>query len=144
LEAYPLEFHPEKEQLIQRLVLRGKLFERFAGYHYKAYRGVALGYGRCGMIRQHIEAWIIIDCEAHNRFLPNNAVYFGALSSPPKKLGGIAPTSDNAEEEDLCDDSSEMFDDESDYLDTPDSENGASKPKFRPLTAEELLLAVPY
>src|SRR6201996_9105121 len=116
LQAYPLEFHPDKTQLIQRLVLRGKLFERYAGYHYKAYRGVALGYGRCGMIRHNIESRIIIDCEAHNRFLPNNAVYFAALGSTPKKLQGIAPTFDNAEEGDLCDDSSEMFDDDSDYL----------------------------
>src|ERR1700761_280479 len=97
LEAYPLEFHPEKEQLIQRLVLRGKLFERFAGYHYKAYRGVALGYGRCGMIRHNIESRIIIDCEAHNRFLPNNAVYFGALSKPSKESSGVGSVLNDTE-----------------------------------------------
>ncbi|KAJ9613961.1 hypothetical protein H2200_002097 [Cladophialophora chaetospira] len=138
LQAFPLEFHPEKEQLIRRLVLRGKLFERFAGYHYKAYRGVALGYGRCGMIRHNIESRIIIDCEAHNRFLPNNAVYFNNLFKPSKKTNGVGEDVD----EDLYDDSSD-FDDDSDFLATPDSDNDA-KPKHRPLTAEELLIAVPY
>lgn len=138
LQAYPLEFHPEKEQLIRRLVLRGKLFERFAGYHYKAYRGVALGYGRCGMIRHNIESRIIIDCEAHNRFLPNNAVYFNNLFKPSKKtMGGI---DDEEEDENLYDSS----DADCDFIATPDTENDACKPKHRPLTTEELLLAVPY
>jgi hypothetical protein len=141
LQAYPLEFHPEKEQLMMRLVLRGKLFERLAGYHYKAYRGVALGYGRCGMIRHNIESRIIIDCEAHNRFLPNSAVYFSSLFKPTKKSPVVV---DEAEEDDLFDDEVDIFDDDSDYLATPDSDNDAKKPKHRPLTAEELLLAVPY
>ena len=143
LSAYPLEFHPEKENLMKRLVLRGKLFERFAGYHYKAYRGVALGYGRCGMIRHNLESRIIIDCEAHNRFLPNNAVFFNALFKPTKKLNGIL-VADEAEEEDLYDDSEDLYDGDSEYLETPDSDGDAGKPKHRPLTAEELLLAVPY
>jgi hypothetical protein len=141
LQAYPLEFHPEKEQLMMRLVLRGKLFERLAGYHYKAYRGVALGYGRCGMIRHNIESRIIIDCEAHNRFLPNSAVYFSSLFKPTKKSTVVV---DEAEEDDLYDEEVDIFDDDSDYLATPDSDNDAKKPKHRPLTAEELLLAVPY
>ena len=139
LQAYPLEFHPAKEQLIRKLVLRGKLFERFAGYHYKAYRGVALGYGRCGMIRHNLESRIIIDCEAHNRFLPNNAVYFNSLFKPSKKTNGI----EELDDEDLYDDSSD-FDDDSDFMATPDTDQDANKPKHRPLTTEELLLAVPY
>ena len=142
LSAYPLEFHPEKEQLVQRLVLRGKLFERFAGYHYKAYRGVALGYSRCGMVRHNVESRIIIDCDAHNRFMPNNAVSFNSLPKPVKKSDDVSKAIAN---EDLYnDDASEVFDDESDYLVTPDSDDDAGKPKHRPLTAKELLLAVPY
>ncbi|OAL22249.1 hypothetical protein AYO22_07293 [Fonsecaea multimorphosa] len=141
LRAYPLKFHPEKEQLMLRLVARGKLFERLAGYHYKAYRGVALGYGRCGMIRHNVESRIIIDCEAHNRFLPNNAVYFSSLFKPAKQVNGFELPSDDAEEQFDIDGSS---DDDSDFLATPDSDNDACKPKHRPLTPEELLLAVPY
>ncbi len=144
LQAYPLDFHPEKEQLIQRLVARGKLFERFAGYHYQAYRGVALGYGRCGMIRHNIESRIIIDCDAHNHFLPNYAVSVSSLPfSRSKSLSSVA-RSDSGQEED-SDDFDGFHDDASDFLDTPDSDEvDAKKPKHRPLTAEELLLAVPY
>ena len=46
LRAFPLDFHPEKQDLCARLVARGRLFEQFAGYHFQAYSGVALGYGK--------------------------------------------------------------------------------------------------
>ncbi|EXJ69450.1 uncharacterized protein A1O5_07486 [Cladophialophora psammophila CBS 110553] len=141
LQAYPLEFHPERAQLLHRLVVRGKLFERLAGYHYKAYRGVALGYGRCGMIRHNVESRIIIDCDAHNRFLPNNAVYFNSLNKPQKQINGLELPSDESEEQFDFDG---FLDNESDFLITPDSDDDACKPKHRPLTTEELLLAVPY
>ncbi|KIW93447.1 uncharacterized protein Z519_06052 [Cladophialophora bantiana CBS 173.52] len=141
LQAYPLEFHSEREQLMHRLVVRGKLFECLAGYHYKAYRGVALGYGRCGMIRHNVESRIIIDCDAHNRFLPNNAVYFNSLNKPQKQTNGLELPSDESEEQFDFDG---FLDNESDFLVTPDSDDDACKPKHRPLTTEELLLAVPY
>ncbi|KIW74199.1 hypothetical protein Z517_12139 [Fonsecaea pedrosoi CBS 271.37] len=142
LQAYPLKFHPEKEQLMHRLVARGKLFERLAGYHYKAYRGVALGYGRCGMIRHNVESRIIIDCDAHNRFLPNNAVYFNSLFKSTNQINGLL--SDESEEQSEQFDFDGFLDNESDYLATPDSGDEACSPKHRPLTMEELLLAVPY
>ncbi|EXJ54392.1 hypothetical protein A1O7_09731 [Cladophialophora yegresii CBS 114405] len=147
LHAYPLEFHPEKEQLMARLLHRGKLFESFAGYHYKAYRGVALGYGRCGMIRHNIESRIIIDCEAHNRFLPNNAVYFSPLISRTRKAPRVAAVSDDDAEEnenDQYEDAIDLFVDDFDYLGVPDTEDDGTKPERRPLTTEELLLAVSY
>lgn len=37
------------------------------------------------MVRHNIDSRIIIDCEAHNRFLPNDAVHFGAI--PTSKRG---------------------------------------------------------
>ncbi|OAL30586.1 hypothetical protein AYO20_08673 [Fonsecaea nubica] len=142
LQAYPLKFHPEKEQLMLRLVARGKLFERLAGYHYKAYRGVALGYGRCGMIRHNVESRIIIDCDAHNRFLPNNAVYFNSLFKSSNQINGLL--SDESEDQSEQFDFDGFLDNESDYLATPDSGDDACSPKHRPLTTEELLIAVPY
>ena len=54
LDVYPLEFHPEKEKLKKKLIERGRLFEKYAGYHYMAYKGVALGYGPCGMIKHTV------------------------------------------------------------------------------------------
>ncbi|KIX03961.1 uncharacterized protein Z518_07514 [Rhinocladiella mackenziei CBS 650.93] len=140
LQVFPLDFHPDKEELVRRLVIRGKLFERFAGYHYQAYRGMALGYGRCGMIRHNLESRIIIDCEAHNRFLPNDAVHFSSLSRSPNTPVPSLVSGD------FDDDSEDYYDDASDYLDAPETDNGntSAKPKHRPLTVEELLIAVPY
>ena len=37
LTALPLSFHPDREALKARLIQRGKKFEEYAGYHYKAY-----------------------------------------------------------------------------------------------------------
>ncbi|KEF54513.1 uncharacterized protein A1O9_09680 [Exophiala aquamarina CBS 119918] len=146
LSAYPLDFHPQKEALIQRLVLRGKLFERYAGYHYMAYRGVCLGYGRCGMIRHNVETRIIIDCDAHNRFMPNYAVYFTSLGratdSTLLRLGAESHDSDDEDEE--VSDSEDYFDDAEDVVSEGAMSNDARKPKHRPLTTEELLLCVPY
>lgn len=155
LAAFPLEFHPDKRQLKETLTARGKLFERFAGYHYQAYRGVALGYGRCGMIRHNIESRVIIDCEAHDRFLPNHAIYLDSLPQPGgKRTSGGATSSgsgsDGEEESDDSDDYDEFSCDDTPpiFLGTPSSgeleDTCGTKHKHRPLTAEELLVAVPY
>jgi hypothetical protein len=42
LAYFPLDFHPHQPDVINRLTLRGKIFEKFAGYHFMAYRGTAL------------------------------------------------------------------------------------------------------
>lgn len=143
LSAYPLEFHPQKEALIQRLMLRGKLFEQYAGYHYMAYRGVCLGYGRCGMIRHNVETRVIIDCDAHNRFMPNNAVNLVSLGMPrDSDVFGQTANSDDGDEDEEVSDSEDYYDDAEDSLST--GTNEASKPKHRLLTSEELLICVPY
>ena len=79
LTAFPFDFHPQKEKLTEALTMRGKLFENFVGYHYQAYKGVALGYGRSGLIKHSIDSRVFIDCDAHNRFCPNNAVNLQTL-----------------------------------------------------------------
>ncbi|KAJ9634733.1 hypothetical protein H2204_006182 [Knufia peltigerae] len=146
LAAFPLEFHPSKKQLKLSLIARGKLFERFAGYHYQAYRGVALGYGRCGMIRHNIESRVIIDCEAHNRFLPNYATYLDSLPQTRRGSSGTTSSgtgSDDDYDEFSCDDTPPIF-----LGTTPSSgeldDAGIMKQKHRPLTTQELLLTVPY
>ena len=45
LRAFPLDFHPTKQQVTERLVERGRLFESFAGYHFMHYTGTALTHG---------------------------------------------------------------------------------------------------
>ena len=48
LDAFPLEFHPEQKKIRAQLLKRGKLFERYHGYHYKAYKAFAIGKDMCG------------------------------------------------------------------------------------------------
>jgi hypothetical protein len=135
LAYFPLDFHPHQQDLITRLTMRGKVFEKFAGYHFMAYRGTALTYGRCGLIKQTVDSRIIIDCDAHNRFLPNQAVSFAMLG----KAQGDAYVEDD--DDDMVD----SDEDSTEYISTPgeDSTTG-TRPKHRPLTSKELLLAVPY
>jgi ATPase family associated with various cellular activities (AAA) len=140
LTAFPFEFHPQKEQLSKALTARGKLFEKFAGYHYQAYQGVALGYGRCGLIKHNVDSRVIIDCAAHNAFLPNNAVFFNALG---RQVDVPSQSNDNDESDQESNyDSSE----DSSYVYTPQDgdDTAGSKPGHRPLTSKELLLTVPY
>ena len=39
LQHFPLRLHPERETVKERLIERGRKFERLQGQHYKAYRG---------------------------------------------------------------------------------------------------------
>jgi hypothetical protein len=93
-------------------------------------------YGRCGLIKQTVDSRIIIDCDAHNRFLPNQAVSFSML--------GKADSEHNY----VQDDDDDMVDsdgDSTEYISTPGEEGmTGTSPKHRPLTSKELLLAVPY
>ncbi|KAL9106860.1 MAG: hypothetical protein Q9227_008193 [Pyrenula ochraceoflavens] len=132
LPYYPLTFHPDRNGLEGRLLSRGRTFESLKGYHYMAYKGVALGYGRCGMIKHSVDSRIIIDTEAHNKFLPNNAVSFSPL--PASNDGTPVDTEgDYDEDDDLYDDY-----DESNYS------KALGKPTQRALTRKELLLTVPF
>ena len=45
LRAFPLDFHPKKQAIIDRLVERGRIFEQYAGYNFMHYTGTALIYG---------------------------------------------------------------------------------------------------
>jgi hypothetical protein len=135
LAYFPLGFHPHERDLISRLTARGKVFQKFAGYHFMAYRGTALTYGRCGLVKQTVDSRIIIDCEAHNRFLPNRAVCFASLGKAQKQYV------DADEDSDMADSDA----DSAEYVPTPDEDGSTgSRPQHRPLTSKELLLAVPY
>jgi len=48
LDTFPLEYHPEQEKISAELLKRGKLFEHYHGYHYKAYKSFALSRNKCG------------------------------------------------------------------------------------------------
>ncbi|KAI9658680.1 MAG: hypothetical protein M1821_002240 [Bathelium mastoideum] len=74
LPAYPVDRHVESESLKKRLVARGKLFEAYKGYHFKAYRGIAIDERSNERNRYNVHSRIIIDTQAHNRFNPHEKV----------------------------------------------------------------------
>ena len=144
LAYFPLEFHPQKEELRQRLMMRGKLFELYAGYHFMEYKGPALTYGRCGLIKQTVDSRIIIDCEAHNRFLPNQAVYFSPLGKKKNNDSDDEFESQDTEMSDAAETDSSDFDSYSEVNVHTPSSNPAATQRRRPLTDRELSLAVPF
>lgn len=81
LQTFPLEYHPHIENVKERLLVRGKLFESYKGYHFKAYDGIATGQGFCGTIRFSINSRVILDTAAFNRFNPNRKIHLTQISS---------------------------------------------------------------
>lgn len=74
LSNLPLSFVPNMEQKKIDLIQRGHLFEKYAGYHFKYYDGIAIDPGVWGPIKFTVNSRIIIDTEAYNRFQPNRKV----------------------------------------------------------------------
>ena len=56
LTAFPLEYHDNVAAMEKELTDRGKVFEQLAGYHYKHYRGVAIGQGMWGPIKYNVSS----------------------------------------------------------------------------------------
>ena len=54
LLAFPIMYHSEKDEATERLIARGKVFERLSGYNYKQYQGIAMGDGPWGPIRYNV------------------------------------------------------------------------------------------
>ena len=130
LDFYPLNFHLNKKDIVRKLVNRGKLFAALAGYHYKLYAGVALGRGG---VRHNITSRVIIDCDAHNRLVPNQSVNLDTLSKDTTPL--VFLEDDDSDESEVSDNF---------YVVTPASADAPAGAPRRDLSEKELLLTVPY
>lgn len=126
LPAYPVERHAQSETLKAHLLTRGKLFEAYKGYHFKAYHGVAIGQGMFGPIRYNVDSRIIIDTQAHNRFNPNRKVNLQKMTSGDVQSSG-GPDSDYGV----------------DYLDDNEEAEAARLTAPEDLSEEQLLICVP-
>lgn len=131
LEAFPLEFHPNQKKIRAKLIKRGRIFEKYHGYHYQAYKSYALGKNRCGQdIKVTIDSRIIIDKFAFGKFNPNS---IQALS--PLTIKSKADTTDDESHV------SEQFSDESDDYDIEVNDSGVKMQqdlKRIPLTDDQL------
>lgn len=143
LKVFPLNVHPHRTELIKRLVSRGQLFEKFGGYHFEDYHGVAVGYGPCGLIKHNVNSRIIIDCDAHNRFLPNRAVNFSPLRNVDNKQLGHGILGDEDSDADDEDEEHSYYTEDDESIATPESSDG-TKLEHRPLSRKELLMSVPF
>lgn len=55
LGVYPLKYHSDEAQLKERLIERGRVFERLRGYHYRHFKGIAIGHGMFGPIKYTVK-----------------------------------------------------------------------------------------
>ena len=129
LPAYPLERHASCEALKERILARGKLFEEYKGYHFKAYNGIALSHFAGETIRLNVDSRIIIDTQAFNQFNPTEKV----------TVGKFAPQNDDKVDE---------FDNSSDdcgyeYLSDGEEAEAAHLNVPETLTDEQRLISVP-
>ncbi|KAK3065230.1 hypothetical protein LTS18_005267 [Coniosporium uncinatum] len=115
LPAFPLKYHPHEEKVKASMIKRRKLFEEYAGYHFKAYDGIALGPGFCGMIKYTVNSRIIIGTYAYNRFCPNRKVSLSRFSQSNEV------SYDNDEDDDMDADDCYDYYDEDNNLDTGDA-----------------------
>jgi len=73
LDAYPMEFHADADSAKEHLIARGKLFEHFAGYHYKSYAGSAIEIDpEYGPSLVTCEGRVIIDSHAYCKANPGH------------------------------------------------------------------------
>jgi hypothetical protein len=137
LQSFPLEFHPDCELVTERLIARGKLFEHYQGYHYKAYKGIAIMQTRCGPAKVNVDSRIIIDRYAHGRFNPNQHTSLSPLTRSIKKTSDVVD-SDSDDEESYYEDSDMEMD-----IDNEESLAKAKATKRVPLTKDQLLICTP-
>ncbi|KAK5724159.1 hypothetical protein LTR17_013540 [Elasticomyces elasticus] len=80
LPTLPLDFHGDKDALIDRLVERGGKVETLAGSHYRGYSGVGWRMGSMNVKEKYnVKGRVVIDTYGWNRFNPNTAIYVTAL-----------------------------------------------------------------
>jgi len=115
MDAFPLKYHPDHENVATGLIAQGKLFESYKGHHFKHYDGVATGFGPFGPIRYSVNSRIIIDTYAYSRFNPNRKVHLDFMKPSSKSSKRKIYDEDELDEDDDYTDYSE--DEDSDYYD---------------------------
>lgn len=99
LEAFPYQFHEDIDTLQDRLIVRGRKFETYKGFHFVAYNGVAIGKVNRGEAKFDVNSRIIIDSAASSRY--NTKVTLEYLETEeifadaPNRAGGDEDTDDD-------------------------------------------------
>lgn len=136
LNAFPLEYHSNEKKIRSQLIKRGKLFEQYHGYHYKAYKGFAIGKNMCGQdIKVTVDSRIIIDTFAYGKFNPNSLPYLNPLKIKSNAVSDDSDSNDSDSDEEC---------DSDDEIDTPSQSTdtqylNGKEMKRAPLSEEQLL-----
>lgn len=105
LGVFPLDFHPEKDDMSARLLERGTKFEALAGSHYKHYSGIGWKLNQFGgKDKFNIKGRIVIDTGSWNRLNANYAVFVSPLSLKEPGMRGLDGEDSMDENEDDGDD----------------------------------------
>ncbi|KAF4453067.1 hypothetical protein F53441_4298 [Fusarium austroafricanum] len=137
--CYPLQYHPNPEAARSLLLERGRKFESLAGYHYKAYSGIAIWHVNAQKTRKEtVNSRIVIDGENWEKQNPDHTIWLDYLT----ENGPVAKDDDS----DFGDDNNNNDDDESYGSDNdsyvhrkPDVDN-SQRP---PLTDDQLIMTSP-
>ncbi|KAF2404108.1 P-loop containing nucleoside triphosphate hydrolase protein [Trichodelitschia bisporula] len=141
LNALPLEYHPDREALRERLDARGKRVEELAGSYYRQYHGVGWKLSPFGgKDKYNIKGRVVIDTYGWNRFNPNNAIFVSALTAKDPQAMQIGENAeslgDDGYEDDMdADDGGMPIDGH--FLDEDDAS------KRMPLSVEQRVICTP-
>ncbi|GAP84049.1 putative TOB3 [Rosellinia necatrix] len=140
LECFPLSYHPNKDDVMKKLLARGGRFEKLAGHHYKSYRGRAMKITHQNSSVVTIDDRIIIDATAYNNAHVAPRLYLRSLDHATPNTQA-SKNYDEGSDEDYDGDSDEecFWDGPRHQLDDFDS----ITKRRRPLKEEELLLCTP-
>ncbi|KAI4227619.1 MAG: hypothetical protein L6R36_002253 [Xanthoria steineri] len=75
LSVYPLDFHRNVDKVTQKLITKGKAYERLFGMHHKQYQGIALD----GHHPFYVDSRIIIDGETYACHNPNRQILLKSM-----------------------------------------------------------------
>ena len=75
LPVLPLSYHPDKAKISDLLISRGRVWERYRGYHYKHYEGIAEGNFLGRPVKFNVNSRVVIDTAGYNKFTPNGSVF---------------------------------------------------------------------
>ncbi|KAI1322178.1 ATPase [Xylariaceae sp. FL0255] len=99
LHAFPLPFHPEKEAVSAALIQRGRIFEKLAGYNYKAYDAMAITWDReHNEVPIQVNGRIVLDIASFNRYMPIYRRYTGEWKAKDHDLLKAHTNETNGEE----------------------------------------------
>ena len=68
LEHYPLDFHPEADQVRKRCTDRGRKVLEFQGLHYRCYSGIAIHTTGDRAEKHNVDGRVLIDQLGYNRY----------------------------------------------------------------------------